>query len=71
MIHKMFKIPIYFGEIHVFINNDFKEVSDKYKLELEQKYFEGHHSAVVGHFPVQDQAYQNILYFWTRIGHLK
>jgi hypothetical protein len=37
--HVVYKIPIYFGELHVFICNDSKLVNDKYKLNIPEYMF--------------------------------
>lgn len=41
IFRKKHKIPIFFGDLIVFINNNFKAVSDKYKLELPEEYHSG------------------------------
>ena len=49
MKHETYNIPLYFGELHVFISNDFAKVNEKYKLKLDVFYHHGF-DAVTGSF---------------------
>jgi hypothetical protein len=50
MIVKTFKIPIYFGELHVFIDDDFKAVNDKFDLGISDRFVNGNCDGVSGRF---------------------
>lgn len=48
MLHKIFKIPIYFGELHVFVSEDFNKINKDFKLNITQHII--NHEAICGEF---------------------
>ena len=44
--HKFHKIPLYFGEIHIFVHNNFKEVNEKFNLGLTDDFYKGYEGLV-------------------------
>ena len=46
IIHKVIEIPIYYGELHVFITDNFKEANNKFKLAIPEDLLEGYDSIV-------------------------
>lgn len=49
IIHKSFNIPIYFGQLHIFIYDDFKFINEKFNLHFEERFYNGYES-LVGQF---------------------
>jgi hypothetical protein len=50
MIHKTFKIPILYGDVHVFVSDDFRKTNSDYKLGLTDNYFGNEFEAISGKF---------------------